>query len=133
MQGKKSSFRTLSNEALCKLRDEIAALLQSRADDLRRELERLTGGASANIGEVNGGENGSKATRKKRAPKYRGPDGATWVGRGKRPRWLTSAMEEGKQIEEFLIVRRDGPPCSASQRAPDERMGAKCDQVGAKS
>jgi hypothetical protein len=40
MQPKKSSLTTLSNEALCKLRDEIAALLNSRAEDLRRELPK---------------------------------------------------------------------------------------------
>ena len=40
MQLKKSSFASLSNEALCKLRDEIAALLKTRAENLRTELER---------------------------------------------------------------------------------------------
>jgi hypothetical protein len=50
MQPKKASLTTLSNEALCKLRDEIAALLNSRAEDLRRELDRLTGGAVADGG-----------------------------------------------------------------------------------
>ena len=83
MQPKKASLTTLSNEALCKLRDEIAALLNSRAEDLRRELDRLTGGAVAD-----GGGNGSKMKGKKIAPKYRGPDGDTWTGRGVKPRQL---------------------------------------------
>jgi DNA-binding protein H-NS len=103
MQPKKSSLTTLSNAALCKLRDEIAALLNSRAKDLRRELDQLTGGAVANGGEGIGGESVS-AKRKKIAPKYRGPDGDTWTGRGMKPRWLTSAMKEGKKPEDFLIV-----------------------------
>jgi DNA-binding protein H-NS len=106
VQPKKASLTTLSNEALCKLRDEIAALLKSRAEDLRRELDRLTGGL-ANGGDANGGKNGSKATRKKVAPKYRGPDGETWTGRGVKPRWLTRAMNEGKQLKDFLIAARD--------------------------
>ena len=88
MQPKKSSLATLSNEALCKLRDEIAALLYSRAEDLRRELGRLTDGAVANGGEANGGGNGSKTKGKKIVPKYRGPDGDTWTGRGVKPRQL---------------------------------------------
>jgi DNA-binding protein H-NS len=108
MQPKKSSLATLSNEALCKLRDEIAALLYSRAEDLRRELGRLTDGAVANGGEANGGGNGSKAKGKKIVPKYRGPDGDTWTGRGVKPRWLTSAMNEGKKPEDFLIVAPNG-------------------------
>ena len=104
MQPKKSSFATLSNEALCKLRDEIAALLNGRAEALRRELDQLTGGVVAHGREANGGADAPKARRKKIAPKYRGPDGETWAGRGMKPRWLTSALKEGKKVEDFLIV-----------------------------
>jgi DNA-binding protein H-NS len=103
MQPKKSSLTTLSNEALCKLRDEIAVLLNSRAENLRRELDQLTGGG-----------NGSKAERKKASPKYRGPDGDTWTGRGNKPRWLASAMKEGKKLEDFLIVKPNGGSLSDS-------------------
>jgi DNA-binding protein H-NS len=104
MQPKKSSLTTLSNEALCQLRDEIAALLNSRAEDLRKELDRMTGGLVANGGDGNHRENSSKTTRKKIVPKYRGPDGETWTGRGMKPRWLTSAINEGKQPDDFLIA-----------------------------
>lgn len=108
MQAKKSSLSTLSNEALCKLRDEIAALLNSRADDLRRELSRLTGDALAHSGETDSALRVSEAKRKKITPKYRGPDGGTWCGRGARPRWLTSALKEGKKLDDFLIVGGNG-------------------------
>jgi DNA-binding protein H-NS len=79
----------MSNEALCKLRDEIEAILNRRAENLRRELDRLTIRATK---------------RKKVAPKYRGPNGETWAGRGLMPRWLTSQMKEGKKPEDFLIA-----------------------------
>jgi hypothetical protein len=46
MQIKKSSFASLSNEALGKLRDEVAELLNSRAEALRGELDQLTGNAA---------------------------------------------------------------------------------------
>jgi DNA-binding protein H-NS len=38
-------------------------------------------------------------------PKYQNPDvpSETWSGRGKRPRWLNSAISAGHQIEEFVI------------------------------
>ena len=107
MQAKKSSLSTLSNDALCKLRDEIAALLNSRAENLRRELNQLTLGAVAPGGETNGAANGSKAHRKKIAPKYRGPDGSTWTGRGMTPRWLTRELKDGKKLEDFLIIARE--------------------------
>jgi DNA-binding protein H-NS len=104
MQPKKSSLSTLSNEALCNLRDEIAALLESRAEGLRKELDLLSAGVVTRIGGANGRENGSRAPRKKLIPKYRGPDGQTWTGRGMRPRWLTSAINEGNQPKDFLIA-----------------------------
>lgn len=117
MQSKKPSFASLSNEALCKLRDEIAALLNSRAEALRTELDRLTSGAAANGAAAHGAEaNGKKANGKKNVsqkkgtkvdPKYRGPDGRTWAGRGLRPHWLTSAMNEGKKLEDFLIIQSE--------------------------
>jgi DNA-binding protein H-NS len=101
MQPKKSSLSTLSNEALCKLRDEVAALLNSRAEDLQRELNRLNGAHGI---KTDGAANTPKALRKKIAPKYRGPNGETWTGRGMTPRWLTSALKEGKKLEDFLIA-----------------------------
>ena len=109
MQPKKSSLATLSNEALCKLRDEIAALLNSRAEDLRRELDRLTSGTVPHSGEANGGANVPKPIRKKIAPKYRGPANDTWTGRGMKPRWLTNELKDGKKLEDFLIVASNGP------------------------
>jgi DNA-binding protein H-NS len=105
VQAKKSTLTTLSNEALCKLRDEISALLKSRAEELQRELNRLTGGQIV-IGREshrNGAPQQIRAKRRKVAPKYRGPDGETWTGRGLKPRWLTTAINKGKRPEDFLI------------------------------
>jgi DNA-binding protein H-NS len=106
VQPKKSTLTTLSNEALCKLRDEIGTLLKSRADDLRRELNRLTGGVVAQ-GAANGEQRPHRPTRKV-APKYRGPNGETWSGRGLKPRWLTAEIDSGKQLADFLIANPSG-------------------------
>lgn len=35
--------------------------------------------------------------------KYRGPNGESWSGRGKQPRWLTALVAEGRAPAEFLI------------------------------
>jgi len=94
----RSSLAALSNEALCKLRDEIATLLEGRADSLRNELDRLTGSSALD------GRKAPKARRLRSAPKYRGPNGKTWAGRGARPRWLSNALEEGRTLDEFLIT-----------------------------
>jgi DNA-binding protein H-NS len=108
MPPKQPALSSLSNEALCKLRDEIAALLEERAKQLRTELDRLTSGNGAIRHADNGYRAGngaaSKANRKKVAPKYRGPDGSTWAGRGVKPRWLVKAMQSGQKAEDFLIV-----------------------------
>lgn len=46
-----------------------------------------------------GSKSGSKV-----APKYRDPiSGSTWTGRGLRPKWLVSALEGGKSLDQFAI------------------------------
>ncbi|HMF26529.1 MAG TPA: H-NS family nucleoid-associated regulatory protein [Pseudolabrys sp.] len=95
----KTSLASLSNEALCKLRDEIAMVLEGRAESLRKELGRLTGDSA-----VNSGRKTTKAKRVGTIPKYQGPGGKTWGGRGARPRWLSNALDEGRTLDEFLIA-----------------------------
>jgi DNA-binding protein H-NS len=49
------------------------------------------------------------ARRTKRiAPKYRGPAGETWTGRGLMPRWLKDTIKKGKKREDFLIKKLAG-------------------------
>jgi DNA-binding protein H-NS len=43
-------------------------------------------------------------TGKKVAPEYRDPiSGATWTGRGLKPKWLQVALAMGKSVTEFSI------------------------------
>lgn len=37
------------------------------------------------------------------APKFRGPNGETWTGRGLMPRWLSALVASGKTKEQFAI------------------------------
>ena len=48
----------------------------------------------------------TKGTRSgsKVAAKYRDPQsGATWTGRGLKPKWLTAALADGKTLTDFAI------------------------------
>ncbi|MEW5839319.1 MAG: H-NS histone family protein [Pseudomonadota bacterium] len=42
-------------------------------------------------------------TTSKVAPKYRDNMGNTWTGRGQKPVWLREAIENGANLEDFLI------------------------------
>lgn len=49
-----------------------------------------------------------RAARKKGAassvaPKFRGPNGETWTGRGLMPRWLSALVAAGRSKDEFAI------------------------------
>lgn len=39
----------------------------------------------------------------KLAPKYRGPKGETWSGRGSMPRWMAELVAAGKSRESFAV------------------------------
>lgn len=38
-------------------------------------------------------------------PKYRGPNGETWSGRGLTPKWLASLVAQGQSKDAFLIAQ----------------------------
>jgi DNA-binding protein H-NS len=106
-------LQSMNVDALLKLRAEIATVLSYKRQELETQLQRL-------------GLDGH-ATRSPRislkgvkvAPKYRGPDGETWAGRGAMPRWLTALKKEGHKPDEFLIANQ------AKTAAPKRRSPAK--------
>ena len=103
------NLASLSVEALLKLRDDIGAVLTKKAGELQRQLARLTSVSTD-------GRKGKRTTKRhalkgrRAAPKYRGPGGETWAGRGVRPRWLAAALKDGAKLEDFAI------PAKASSR-----------------
>ena len=50
-----------------------------------------------------GGRSTTTTVRAKVQVKFRGPDGATWTGRGKQPRWLKALVDAGRTAEEFRV------------------------------
>ena len=55
------------------------------------------------IAVVGRGGSGSVLKGRMVPPKYRGPSGETWAGRGAKPRWLVAAIKGGKKLDDFLI------------------------------
>ena len=44
-----------------------------------------------------------KASRAPVLPKYKGPNGELWTGRGRTPKWAEKVMNEGGNIADYLI------------------------------
>jgi DNA-binding protein H-NS len=95
--------------ALIDLRKQVEDTLVSQRSTLERQLAALGRSIASIGGKVARGGRGSALKGKKVAPKYRGPDGETWAGRGAMPRWLKAATKgTGKKIENFLIDKSAG-------------------------
>lgn len=125
------SLKNMDVDALLALRAEVERALIEQARDLQRQIALLGGNERASAGKKRGRPPGSGGGRvsamrgKTVPPKYRGPGGETWAGRGATPRWLTALVKEGHSIEEFLIgAGRKGRSATAKKPAAKKR-GAK--------
>jgi len=98
----KFNLNSMSVDDLLTLRDRIGEVLNNKANELKRQLSRLSIGAKA--GQAVPARRGPKKGHKV-PPKYRGPAGETWSGRGLRPLWLSAAMKGGRKLDDFLIDR----------------------------
>src|SRR5215831_7268718 len=92
----KVNLSGMNVEGLMDLRKRVDETLNRRRAELQQQLAAL--GVSR---VVRGG--GSALKGKKVPPKYRGPSGETWAGRGAKPRWLVAAIKRGKKLDDFLI------------------------------
>jgi DNA-binding protein H-NS len=95
----KVNLPRMTVEALMDLRKRVDEMLLERRAELEKQLERMTALAGARI--VRG--RASVLKGRKVPPKYRGPSGETWAGRGARPRWLVAAIKGGRKLDDFLI------------------------------
>jgi DNA-binding protein H-NS len=100
---KSKSLAAMSVDALLKLRDDVGATLSKKMGELQRQLASMTG-KTASKGPKRGRKTHTLKGRKV-APKYKGPNGETWAGRGATPRWMVEAVKGGAKKEEFLIER----------------------------
>ena len=106
---KKLSLDAMSVDEMWRLHEAIGRILSVRLTSEKRELEKR-------LAQLHHEEKPQlKLTDKQRVrqarkypkvfPKYRNPNEPTetWSGRGKQPRWLTTALTMGHTIEEFVI------------------------------
>ena len=98
------SLKGMDVEALLSLRTEIDKKLEEKRGELEKQLSRLGIESNGRLA-LSGGGRGRRSAMKGRKvpPKYRGPGGETWAGRGARPRWLAALLKQGRKIEEFAI------------------------------
>ena len=95
----KVNLSGMNVEALMDLRLRVDDMLVEHRAKLIEQLERIAVVGGTRV--VRGG--GSALKGMKVPPKYRGPSGETWAGRGARPRWLVAAIKDGKKLDHFLI------------------------------
>ncbi len=97
------NLKSMDVEALLSLRADIDKRLGEKRSELEQQLSRL--GSESNGRATRGWGSGRRSSMKGRkvAPKFRGPGGETWAGRGARPRWLAGLLKQGHKLEEFAI------------------------------
>ena len=90
-------------EALDKQIEELRqAELRSAIDQVRQLIAewRLT---AEDCGFKSVAASGLKKAKSAVAAKYRGPNGETWSGRGRAPKWLEALEAQGRPRAEFSI------------------------------
>jgi DNA-binding protein H-NS len=96
----KVNLSGMTVEALMDLRQRVDEMLAERRAEIQQQLERMD---RVLLARTRGKVRASALRGRKVAPKYRGPSGETWAGRGGRPRWLVAAIKSGKKLDDFLI------------------------------
>ena len=95
----KINLSGMTVEALMDLHERIDETLHKRRAELQMQL------AALGVARVVRRGRGSVLKGRKVPPKYRGPSGETWAGRGAKPRWLVAAIKGGKKLDDFLIEK----------------------------
>lgn len=96
---KKREFESTVEEILAKMTTFGITL-----DDLRRRKASAKSGSKSAAPRAKGRRKANtRQSGSTVAPKYRGPNGEIWSGRGLMPRWLSQLVSQGQARENFLI------------------------------
>ena len=102
-------FSKHSLEELAEIRRSVEAEIQSRQAQEVEALRAKVAEAAQTLGMSVEEMLGLGGTRQRRyakgsqPPKYRGPNGEEWSGRGPAPRWMKPFLAQGKTKADFLI------------------------------
>ncbi|MGE4452164.1 H-NS histone family protein [Castellaniella sp.] len=96
----KAKAEELLKEAEQVRQEEIAGVVA----DIKEKIQEY-GITAADLGFSGFGRKVAKSMSKASnvEPKYKGPNGELWSGRGRQPVWMKEAIEQGKDKEDFAI------------------------------
>jgi DNA-binding protein H-NS len=100
----------------------VVARIQEAIEHYNLTPEELFGGTGSRGRTSRRGKNVPAGQTKAGAPKYQGPEGQTWTGVGKRPRWFVEALASGKSAEDLLV--KAASPSRASKKLRGKPAGA---------
>ena len=100
---KQSNLQSMSIDELWRLHEKTCAILATRLDAEKHELERRL----AQLNASNKHHERARRPYPKVHPKYRNPErpSETWSGRGRQPRWVGAQLRKGKKVDDLLISR----------------------------
>ena len=118
MAKQRLNFGSMALAELAELREKVERALEKKVSAARADLQERMAALSAIVGadvvkpvkaavrKVRGGARKAHPMKgHKVAPKYRGPAGELWTGRGRAPRWLAELEKKGKKRDQFLIAK----------------------------
>ena len=101
---KSLNLKSMSAAQLIDLRGDIDRVLAAKVSAERKELQAKLDKLEQFGGKGRAGRGRSHPLKGgKVAPRFRGPEGETWSGRGLRPKWMTALIAQGHKPEEFAI------------------------------
>ena len=96
----------LNNELseIAKLRKDLQAREDGVRADVIRTIQEMVDSMHIKAHEIRFEGEGKKRTRAAKAPvKYRGPEGQTWTGNGRKPEWVQKVIAEGGNLEDYRV------------------------------
>jgi DNA-binding protein H-NS len=104
-----SNLHELSESELAAVIDNAQKALRDRQDGKRREgiakIREIANSIGVNVEISDQPDKPSPRKGGKVAVKYQNPANPSnrWTGRGMKPKWLRELLEQGHQIEEFVV------------------------------
>jgi DNA-binding protein H-NS len=121
------ALKTMPIAKLQALKSQVEAAITAKVSERRRELETELSKLASFAGGRKATKFGRGGARGPVAAKYRNPENPseTWAGRGLKPRWLTTAIKGGKELNDFLIGGADKGSDRATKKPRKKNKAGK--------